>query len=171
MDYSSQTLEFRSQSGLFGLALSQPLTRPQVAASLLLLSHPSPILPSGRNFSEPRGPHCEGFSLNLLEWWCDLLDPSMLWMSFKSVQVIYSSASKMTGTASQMKRLSQIPGMLWKPLSLRIGEKGWTFYWFFIWIWKQRPGHDVPLPWNESISSWPLYPCFRTQSLTIQRVL
>lgn len=41
-----------------------------------------------------------------------LLDPSMLWMSFKSVQVIYSSASKMTGTVSQMERLSQIPSVL-----------------------------------------------------------
>lgn len=44
MNYGSQTLELRSRSGLISLALSLPLTRPQVAASLLLLSLPSPIL-------------------------------------------------------------------------------------------------------------------------------
>lgn len=67
-----------------------------------------------------------------------LLEPSMLWMSFKSVQVIYSSASKMTGTVSQMKRLSQIPGVLWKPLSLKTGEKGWTFYWGSLYEYENK---------------------------------
>lgn len=77
------------------------------------------------------------------------LDPSMLQISFQSVQqhaVTHSPASRMTDVGSQLEISSQVPCVLGRLLSFRAAEKGWVFTEALCLTMKSEPGHDVAFP-------------------------